>query len=318
MGLLVSVIVPTHQRFAMFVKCIYSLAAQSFPKDEYEVIAVHDGLEHDYNAGEIEHLKGLFGNFSFHAIPKGGASAARNHALSIAKGEIVLMTDDDCVASPEWIGAMVRFLHNHPEVVAVGGQVLAVTPKTFVETYISDKNLLRRPVRDVNGSIVTLITANVAYRRSVLDGVGGFSDVFTNNEIASGGEDLDLAFRAATTGPLAYCETAIVYHHHRSSVRALARQHFNYGRGVFVACANNSISYSRVRFSRPTRLNLLRHSIISFVRLFTISVPEFWTKRIPLWKWPAYFGLDLLRRNVFMAGAVYEFRRQGGDDHEIR
>ena len=66
MGLLVSVIVPTHQRFAMFVKCIYSLAAQSFPKDEYEVIAVHDGLEHDYNAGEIEHLNGLFRNFSFH------------------------------------------------------------------------------------------------------------------------------------------------------------------------------------------------------------------------------------------------------------
>jgi len=316
--LLVSVIVPTHKRFEMFLKCVQSLIGQRFAHDEYEIIAVHDGTDHNYADEEIERLKSLFTNFSFHAITKSGAAGTRNYAIGQARGELVMMTDDDCVANPDWIATMVRFLDQHTDVVAVGGQVLAVPPKTFVEGYVKDKSLLRRPVRDINGAIVTLVTANVAYRREVLDQVGWFSDIFAKLQIHSGGEDLDLAFRAAKAGTLAYCEEAIVYHNHRSSVRALARQHLNYGRGVFVACVNNHIEYRRVKFSRPTPPNLFRHSWVSFVRIFSVSIPEFWVKRIPLWKWPAYFCLDLLRRNVFMVGAVYEFYRQRGDKHEIR
>lgn len=316
--MLVSVIVPTHKRFAAFLECIQSLIDQHFSASDYEIIAVHDGTEHDYEMKEIVRLRDQFADFFFHAIPKGGASSARNFAIQQARGSLVLMTDDDCIAGPDWIAKLVEFLAAHEEVVAVGGQVLAVPPKTFVARYIKDKNLLRRPVRDAHGAIVTLITANVAYRREVLDVIGGFSETFANNQISSGGEDLDLAFRAAKAGTLAYCEEAIVYHNHRSSVRALARQHFNYGRGVFVACVNNKIEYGLVRFSRPTLLNLVRHAAVSFGRLFTVSIPEYRTKKIPLWRWPAYFCLDLLRRNIFMAGAVYEFYRQRGDDHEIR
>lgn len=316
--MLVSVIVPTHRRFEMFSKCIQSLIDQDFDPDEFEIIAVHDGVDHDYNSKKIERLQSLFSNFSFHTIVKSGASGARNYAIEQARGELILMTDDDCVASSAWITTMVNFLNQNQDVVAVGGQVLAVTPKTFVEGYIKDKNLLRRPVRDVNGAIVTLITANVAYRKTVLEIIGGFSVVYTKLRIPSGGEDLDLAFRAAKVGILAYCQEAIVYHNHRSSVQALVKQHFNYGRGVFVACVNNHIEYQLVKFLRPTLQNLLLHSWASFIRIFSVSIPEFRTKHIPPWKWPAYFCLDLIRRNIFMVGAVYEFRQHGGDSHEIR
>lgn len=316
--MLVSVVVPTYQRFAMFVKCIESLIEQRFSPKDYEIIAVHDGENHEYDLVEIERLSRKFPRFKFLTVPKGGASAARNRAIKASSGKYILMTDDDCVADENWIVRMVRYFEDHPNISAVGGQVLAVTPKTFVETYIKDKNLLRRPVRDINGEIVTLVTANVAYRSEVLAKIGGFSNVFANNRILVGGEDLDLAFRAAKVGPLAYCEDAVVYHNHRASVRALARQHFSYGRGVFVACVNNQIDYRRVKFLRPTLANLVWRFVLSITQLLTVSIPEFRHKRIAIRRWPAYFLLDLLRRNIFMVGAAYEFYRQGGDRHEIR
>lgn len=313
-----SIIVPTYKRFEMFVKCVQSLIEQDFDPNEFEIIAVHDGLDHDYNMEEIGQLITAFPNLRFLTIAKSGVSEVRNHAIRMSRGQYVLMIDDDCMAVKNWIATMVDYLDTHREVVAVGGQVLAVPPKTFIERYIKDKNLLRRPVKDVNGNIVTLITANVAYRHIVLKRLGGFSPHFMHNKSQLGGEDLDLAFRATQFGALAYCEQAVTHHHHRSTLSALTKQHFQYGRGVYIACVVNKIDYRRVKFSRPTIFNLFRHAAVSFFRLFSVSVPEFWTKRIPLWKWPAYFCLDLVRRNVFMIGAVYEFYRQGGDDHAVR
>lgn len=309
-----TVIVPTYRRFRTFVRCIESLLSQDFNPREYEVIAVYDGTEHDYEPGVIEEWKSRFNNFHFFTNRKGGASAARNHAISFAKGEIVLMTDDDCIAESDWVTRLVEFLDAHPEYVLVGGQVLSVQPRSFVEEYIKFKNLLRRPVRNAQGEYVTAVTANVAYRKSVLDAVSGFSTRFVTAGVPIGGEDLDLTFRAVKYGKLGYCENAIVHHHHRSTVRALALQHFLYGRGVFIACRDNSIRYEVLNFSRPTIPNLLRHLVNSTVRLWTVSVPEFKEKGLMLRRYLPYFLLDLLRRNIFMLGAVYEFYRQGGDD----
>jgi GT2 family glycosyltransferase len=309
-----TVIVPTYRRFDTFVRCIESLLSQNFDSREYEIIAVYDGTEHDYKPTTIEEWSVRFPNFHFYTNKKGGASAARNHAISFARGEFVLMTDDDCIAERDWVTRLVDFLDTHPDYALVGGQVLSVQPRTFVEHYIKFKNLLRRPVRNAHGEYVTAVTANVAYRKSVLDTVCGFSSCFIAAGVPIGGEDLDLTFRAIKHGRLGYCEDAIVYHHHRSTVRALAYQHFLYGRGVFIACRDNGIKYEVLNFSRPTFPNLLRHLWNSTIRLWTVSVPEFRVKRLSPAKYVPYFLLDLLRRNVFMLGAVYEFYRQGGDD----
>lgn len=307
--MLASVIVPTHCRFKTFQRCITSLFDQSVKSSDYEVIAVHDGEDHDY---DLTSLSEKYPNFRFLTIPKSGASEARNRAIAECQGDYVLMTDDDCVASPTWIEMLTAFMQDHPELSAAGGQVLAVEPENFIQEYIKFKNLLRRPVKNIRGEVVTLITANVCYRRDVLQKIGGFSRRFAECGIPFGGEDLDLAFRAKKLGGLGYCEDAIVYHHHRSTLKALAMQHFMYGRGVYVACCDNNIPYKELRFAKPTLFNVVRHMFISTGRLLTISIPEYRQKGLSFWKYLPYFGLDLLRRDIFMIGATYEHYRQKG------
>jgi glycosyltransferase involved in cell wall biosynthesis len=42
------------------------------------------------------------------ALPPRGAYAARNAAIQLAQGDILLLTDSDCVCPPDWIAASLR------------------------------------------------------------------------------------------------------------------------------------------------------------------------------------------------------------------
>jgi len=310
MEIIASVIVPTHKRFGAFCKCIESLLCQNFDSTQYEIIAVHDGYDHEYDMAKIIVWKQMFSNFQFVSIPKGGACEARNEGIKRSKGKYIFMTDDDCAVDRGWVEKLVEFLETNRDVAAAGGQVLAVKPQTFVQEYVKFKNLLRRPVKNIQGEIVTLVTANVCYRKSVLDEIGLFSARFKECGIRYGGEDLDLAFRAMKFGKLGYCEDAIVHHNHRSTLSALASQHFMYGRGVYTACKDNNIKFEDLRFSLPKWYNVLKHLCLSTGRLVTISIPEYTEKGLVFGKYAPYFFLDLLRRNIFIWGACYEYYKQ--------
>ena len=89
--LIASVIVPTYKRFEMFVKCIQSLIEQDFNPKELEIIAVHDGLEHEYDMETIGQLTAAFPNFRFLTIAKSGVGEVRNHAIKMSQGQYVLI-----------------------------------------------------------------------------------------------------------------------------------------------------------------------------------------------------------------------------------
>ena len=235
----VSIIVPTYKRFALFLKCIESLSCQDFNKDNYEVIAIHDGLECDYDDNKIKERARQIKNFQFEKITHRGSGQTRNYGIQLSKGYLILMIDDDCRAQNNWVSSFVQYMHNQENIVGVGGTVLSTQPQTFVQKYISFKNLLRKPVRDVDGNIVSLITANSCFRKSALDKAGGFRKEFSRY----GGEDLDLSFRCKKFGELGYCENAVVYHNHRKFLGELVKQHIAYGRGAYLACKLNDIDF---------------------------------------------------------------------------
>ena len=189
--MLVSVIVPTHHRFVTFQRCISSLFNQSLDYTKYEVIAVHDGEDHDY---DLSRWNENYPNFRFLTIPKSGVSEARNRAIQECRGDYILMIDDDCIASRTWIEVLTTFMQTHPELSATGGQVLSVDPETFIQEYIKFKNLLRRPVKNIKGEVVTLITANVCYRREVLEKIGYYDEKY-NGYYGHEDQDIGLTLR---------------------------------------------------------------------------------------------------------------------------
>jgi histidinol-phosphate phosphatase family protein len=118
-----------------------------------------------------------------------GPAAARNLGWRRASAEWVAFLDDDVIPSETWLADLARDLDGlGPEVAASQGRVRVPMPSG------------RRPTdweRNVRGlETARWATADMAYRRSVLDEVGGFDERFPR----AYREDADLGLRVVRAG----------------------------------------------------------------------------------------------------------------------
>lgn len=306
MNQFISVIVPTYKRFDLFLNCIKSLSNQDYNKEKYEVITIHDGFECNYDESKIKECAKKIKNFKFEKISHRGVAGVRNYGIKQSKGQLVLMIDDDCEARNNWITSFVNYMNGEQNVIASGGTIFSISPKTFIQKYIDFKNLLRKPVKDKNGETIGIVTANACFRKTTLDKTGGFNEKFKNY----GGEDLDLSFRCKIFGKIEYCENAVIYHNHRKFIADLIKQHIFYGRGVYLACKINGIDFKLLKFYKPTFLNFFKYLVYIFKRIFTVSLPEFKEKNLKLSLYIPYIFLDIIRKLSFMVGTTLEYHKK--------
>ncbi len=68
---------------------------------------------------------------------------------------------------------------------------------------------------------------NMAFRRDALLAIGGFNPIYLR-----AGDDVDVCWRLQARGwKIGFASAALVWHHHRSSVKAYWRQQVGYGEG---------------------------------------------------------------------------------------
>jgi peptidoglycan/xylan/chitin deacetylase (PgdA/CDA1 family) len=117
----ISVVIPTFNRKDSLVRCLRSLADQTFPVGDFEVVVVADGC----SDGTNEYLRS-------HQAPHGlrvliqenqGPAAAQNAGIATARGDIVILIDDDCVCDPGLVAAHYE-AHQSGERLVVLGPVL--------------------------------------------------------------------------------------------------------------------------------------------------------------------------------------------------
>lgn len=104
----ISIIIPTYKPQKYLLECLESIAAQTFPKQNFEVILVLNGCCEPWKT-KIENflvtsLKDM--NINFIQTDQAGVSNARNLALNIAKGDYVTFIDDDDMISPYFLQEM--------------------------------------------------------------------------------------------------------------------------------------------------------------------------------------------------------------------
>jgi polysaccharide pyruvyl transferase CsaB len=129
----ISVVICTYRRGPQLADAIRSVAQQTFPAEDYEVIIVNnDPL--DATAGQIvDELR----RFEFSdrpdrlrliACPFMGLSFARNAGISEACGQVVSFLDDDALAFPDWLAQIWRTFEVYPQAGVVGGKILLKKP----------------------------------------------------------------------------------------------------------------------------------------------------------------------------------------------
>ena len=218
-----TVIVPVYNGKETLRGCLDALAAQDLPVADYEVLVVDNGST-DGTWELIENYGPPVRGLRETAIR--GSYAARNAGIRESQGRIIAFTDADCVPKSTWLSLLLDGF-NDPGVGCVGGQVVGLEPTTPAEVFARRKGVLNQSM-SFNGSFRPhFATANVAYRREVLDQLGGFEP-----SLESGGDaDLSWRMQEETDWAIRFQPEAIVEHHHRTNWRDLWKQYHRYGRG---------------------------------------------------------------------------------------
>jgi len=252
----VSVVVCTHNGAHLLPTVLAALAAQRLAGAELEVVVIADQCEDD--SGRIAAAAGAR---VYPVIGDGGLAAARNTGIDRSTGEIIAFTDDDCEPDPDWVAELLRPFADD-SVDGVGGRTVPASDAGLVFGYITARNpltplpagllntdrlfRLRTYLRDGQGPTAELQTgtelysvtgANMAFRRRLLDRLGGF-----DARIRFGGEEEDLCRRAHAADPPArfvYAAQALVRHHFRPGLGDVLRRSRAYGRGNARAAIEN-------------------------------------------------------------------------------
>lgn len=100
----ISVIIPTYKPQTYLWECLDSLVAQTFPKEDFEVILVLNGCCQPYKSDIEAYIRRHDETtFLFIQTDAPGVSNARNIALDNACGDYVAFIDDDDYVSPRYL-----------------------------------------------------------------------------------------------------------------------------------------------------------------------------------------------------------------------
>ncbi|MGE0592713.1 MAG: glycosyltransferase [Vicinamibacterales bacterium] len=215
----VSVVVCAYNAADTLDDCLTALTGLTYP--DVEIVVVNDGSTDATSA-----IARRYAGVRVLDTPNAGLSAARNVGLSHARGEIVAYTDADVRVDPDWLTYLVQpFLHS--DVVAAGGPNVVPHDDPFVAQCVA-----RAPGGPTHVLLDDRIAehvpgCNMAYRREALLAIGGFNPVFLR-----AGDDVDVCWRLQAKGQqIGFAPSALVWHHHRTSVQAYWRQQVGYGEG---------------------------------------------------------------------------------------
>jgi GT2 family glycosyltransferase len=199
--------------------------------------------------------------------PAAGLDFARNRAVAEARGEFLAFVDDDVVLDDGWLEGFVDALVENPDAAAVTGLVLPYELSTKAQVIFERRGGFRRGFEKLRysgpglpgddlypcGAGIFGAGCNMAFRRDVLEKLGGFDDALDTGRPLPGGGDLDMFYRVVRAGhALVYEPKMLVFHKHRREHRALRRQYWTWGTGfgAFVHRSYRSDPEMRVRFLR--------------------------------------------------------------------
>jgi glycosyltransferase involved in cell wall biosynthesis len=122
----VSIVVPAANRSGTLADCVGSLVAQDYPADLFEIVVVENGsTESRRTQAETLPKRTAPPQLRVLSLRRQDANAARNAGVRAARGDPICFVDDDVVAPPGWLAALMAGVSRHPEAGCLGGAIRA-------------------------------------------------------------------------------------------------------------------------------------------------------------------------------------------------
>jgi glycosyltransferase involved in cell wall biosynthesis len=214
----VSVVVCAYNAERTMLACLAALEKLNYP--DYEVIVVNDGS----TDRTLEISEGFPYCRIISQVNK-GLSVARNVGAEAATGEIVAYTDSDCVADPDWLNYLIGTMETKG-LVACGGPNFAPSETNLVPEAVAVSPGAPCHVLLDDEIAEHIAGCNMAFRRDVLLGIGGFDPIYR-----AAGDDVDICWRLQDASyAIGYSAAGFVWHFRRNTVKAYIGQQKGYGK----------------------------------------------------------------------------------------
>lgn len=264
----VSVVISTLNRRASLERCIEAFRSMTTAR-HWELVIIYQ----DETDGTREYLSTLLEKplprvrLKKAFEPKLGLATARNTGWRIAKGGIVAFTDDDCYVSKDYLDSLVQVFEDDPEIGFLTGRLLlfdASDYKITIQESLQPRNF-RAGEFIAAGSVHG---ANMAFRRRVLEQIGGFDESLGSGTCFPS-EDIDAAAAAVWSGVSGvYDPRPVIYHHHGRKTECEAeslRAGYDAGRGAY---------YTKYILRGPARAQYVNAWVKSIAKDFLAAVPS--------------------------------------------
>ncbi len=251
-----SVVLCTRGRPTQLPACLRALLLLRYPR--FELLVVDNGEPSDGVELLVDEIATeVFGGWDrlpaglglrVIAEPRRGLSWARNTGIQHAIGDVVAFTDDDAEVDPYWLLELWRALSEVPGSGCSTGLVLPAELETQAQLWFEEfgghskgRSCTRQVIDPLDPQAQNALYplpafgagVSMAFRRAVLQDIGGFDPALGAGTPSGGSEDTAVFSEVLLGGhALVFTPDAVVRHHHRPDLESLSKQLAGYGRGL--------------------------------------------------------------------------------------
>jgi glycosyltransferase involved in cell wall biosynthesis/peptidoglycan/xylan/chitin deacetylase (PgdA/CDA1 family) len=196
-GIKFSVVIATFNRQDILSRSLPTVINQDFPADQYEIVIVLDGCT-DETAKQLSELRPACALRIIEQANRGQA-VARNQGIKTAKGEIILLLDDDLLCDSGLLQQHAAAHDSNPGCLLIGRTRLSRDcRKTAASEFRRRYNDLHHPAAVVNRDwpeYGICANASLSLKRSIFLELGGFEETFSRAF-----EDIEFGLRLHISG----------------------------------------------------------------------------------------------------------------------
>jgi glycosyltransferase involved in cell wall biosynthesis len=216
----ISVIIPSYQRPSYLQRCLTAVWSQRRPADEVLVVAREGDEETSKVVSDFRHVDTL----QTVRVSEPGVIAAVNCGLDSAKGDLLVLTDDDSQAQDDWLDR-IHASFSDEAIGAVGGRDWLQVPQEPAKSQPSEVARVgvlswygkrygnhHCPLRGHAKKVMFLKGVNMALRRSAL---GSYRiDAYLRGSGAQVGWEIDLCSQVRNSGFAVLFDDRILVKHY--------------------------------------------------------------------------------------------------------